>query len=122
MVLYRNNFYTAPQALSFKSYLVLIKERDDDDHGDNDDHGLCLKTFSMNMYNISKSCTKTSIQSKNNIVRAGAAVKCQLLQLYISFFTQVCLAQLFHVLCRQKAKPYISFLKSWTTTKTAGSN
>ena len=36
-----------------------MKERDDDDHGDNDDHGLCFKTFSMNMYNISKSYTKT---------------------------------------------------------------
>ena len=45
----------APQALSFKSYRVLIKERDGDDY----DHGLCLKTFSMNMCNISKSYTKT---------------------------------------------------------------
>ena len=26
------------------------------------------------------------------------------------------------VLCRRQAKPYISVLKSWTTTKTTGSN
>ena len=69
LVLYRNHFYTAPQALSFKSYRVLIKERDDDDHG------LCLKTFSINMYNISKSY----------IVRAGAAVVSAVTRVYFFF-------------------------------------
>ena len=75
LILYRNHFYTAPQALSFKSYRVLIKERDGDDHGDDDDHGLCLKTFSINMYNISKSY----------IVRAGAAVVSAVTRVYFFF-------------------------------------
>ena len=85
LVLYRNHFYTAPQALSFKSYRVLIKERDGDDHGDDDDHGLCLKTFSMNMCYISKSYTKIEHTIDKNIVRTGAPVVSTITSVYFFF-------------------------------------
>ena len=105
--------------MSFKSYRVLIKERDGDDHGDDDDHGLCLKTFSMNMCNISKSYTKTEHtidkqHSQNGDRCSVSYYKCIFL-FSLKFSLHNC-----DVLCRQKAKPYISVLKSCTTTRRQG--
>ena len=107
--------------MSFKTYRVLIKERDDDNHGDDDDHGLCSKTFSTNMCNISKSHTKTEHtidkqHSQNGDRSSVSYYKCIFL-FSLKFSLHNC-----DVLCRRKAKPYISVLKSWTRTKTAGSN
>ena len=75
----------------------------------------------MNMYNISKSYTKTEHtidkqHSQNGDRFSVSYYKCIFL-FSLKFSLHNC-----DVLCRRKAKPYISVLKSWTTTKTAGSN
>ena len=75
----------------------------------------------MNMCNISKSYTKTEHtidkqHSQNGDRCSVSYYKCIFL-FSLKFSLHNC-----DVLCRRQAKPYISVLKSWTTTKTAGSN
>ena len=64
-----------------------------------------------------KATERPSIPSTNNIVRTGGAYYKCIFLFSLKFSLHNC-----DVLCRRKAKPYISVLKSWTTTKTAGSN
>ena len=118
LVLHRNHFYKVPRELSFKSLnSCLIKRNVDDDVDDDDNNNDVISENCQIWIGVLRKATQSPRQlNQQNTVRTGATPVSTVTSVYLFiylFFSliQVSLAQLFHVLCRQKAKPYLSVFK-----------